>query len=1682
MDPPKTPPTKAQRKKGKAVTHSELHRAVLRNNADLVRRVLLRGAGPWGHANARDWWGRTPLHRASERGFVLVLLELIERGGADVNAQETQWLRTSLHMAAERGFSQVVKVLLAHGANPNLVDRQKASPLMLAIEHGDASICEQLLDAGSRVNLRNNQDMNALHIACQEGNEKILRMLVNVRKRPNNNSDVEARCVTKEGVTTPLHLAAKIGNAGCVRALLEQAAEVNVRNHMGWSPLHVTAWYSHVQAAAVLMAHPTCKLDIISKEGETAYDLAQRRKRQGPLTKDCIERKPIPAHLGTNATAALSFFGQEQQTKQHTLNATIKAREDAIEKQARQSLAFFRTAYTDREAAIRSALHAQTMSNNVAVDEVVQSEYHHGTPEDDNVVQGELDWEHNLNDIRNQIQAAAGKLMIEQKWAKSAGLNEMIELLHRAEKTCSAAMRTTAASIAAMEASAEKTVDKGGRSTDLAALLSSVNLEDEDQTDVLAAEKNWRADEKLFQMACNLLVDNQQLTETGSIAKRSYHWQLQFQHVWERLQHSHGWSVRSASVRERVEPGARVQVRMSAAATLLDETLTVEERTKSLEIFTEQMGGSHNVPLEGIVRTRYKDGTYEITFSTGDTSRILRQDIVELEDKDKSNAQNEQKGELKLYDVVAVKLDGWDRWHDAEITKVHSSHDKNPMNNKYDVKLTLMNTPEVNIPRVKIRKGFAPGSAGSPFYYFKPGALRQSNKCTLDRDFFGAEQKLVQHLVHNSDYSGRTAALAACQLRRQITALQKDVLVAKQTVNDTEASRARNLGADMLNMAFRAELSRLGKYKPKKKSKYEQDNKNDEGPANFMLTKSEIIRMMTLNPRARMLLTEGVTLLHSQLGRSLLKPGHCLRIMNEIDKSRDQMITVNELVEFCHSLKESESRRIISAWELENIFLANGAQWKKVTGCGSRNGVENQKLCITTQCWIDIMQRGDMPPKKRMKELRRELTNATIMKGGAIEANDKEDEVLYTKIVKDLERELGRLADEVRIAIEGAKVFDILEQKELMPGMMHLKDVHRYKHHLELLNQGKRNTQVLQVNMLLDIVQRMEHEDQSHEEALEALNILFNKIDPDRNLRGHDGRVAQPTLYKSLAYDPQARSLLSLVSKRASLQRDTAESETRRQMAKRVDSLLALLIQESDGKNDARPMLSISIDNGKSPRAGYIGPDEFYNNIRSMETVRRERVIKTLTLALDRIVVFASLSSPSAATWEIWQNTGNLDATFRQIMRDGGLSVTLDTLLLSENKEVPTIVHDISTYLTTQALRLGDPTRSMSDAEKVMKTLWQMVSRGDGNGDHQQITLSSSPTRPTPRAILISKTAWMKHFVHPETRIPIVIAKNNMHTNTVDTNITSNIPRDNNNKPCDTIEFLTQEMLDCLPMGLRLARQAPHAHLEALKELSTEHDGYLLQSEMLSFGERQAQGLGLKRLMLEIKDDVQQLRTRQANAIRLIFDQVGGRQKNKQKLPKSDILKAIAYDTKVRKLLLHVDCPPGLKMATTDPRKFRRLLQRAHNNTVPVEQETSLSSSPGGSSPKRRTTSKSKARDALLTQADMLAIALEIEKEENDAPRRAMLRAAGDAVRNALDLVADNGSLMGVRKDDFLLALAHKRNVKQYLTGEKQGVVLPDALVQLLHVKKHELDDFQTERAEFVTAKELLIFTKVVRR
>ena len=62
-----------------------------------------------------------------------------------------------------------------------------------------------------------------------------------------------------------------------------------------------------------------------------------------------------------------------------------------------------------------------------------------------------------------------------------------------------------------------------------------------------------------------------------------------------------------------------------------------------------------------------------------------------------------------------------------------------------------------------------------------------------------------------------------------------------------------------------------------------------------------------------------------------------------------------------------------------------------------------------------------------------------------------------------------------------------------------------------------------------------------------------------------------------------------------------------------------------------------------------------------------------------------------------------------------------------------------------------------------------------------------------------------------------------------------------------------------------------------------------------------------------------------------------------------------------------------------------------------------------------------------------------------------------------------------------LLALHNKRIIQSLLSGNiERGVVLPRSVSELLDVEEHVLEDFNTTRKGWVTAKELLLFCGVV--
>jgi hypothetical protein len=93
---------------------------------------------------------------------------------------------TPMTVAAQFGRVEVVRLLLAHGADPDLRDGggQHQTPLSTAAMHGQLEVCRLLLDAGADPNIRTNPampgdpgDWTALDWALQANHSAVAEFL-----------------------------------------------------------------------------------------------------------------------------------------------------------------------------------------------------------------------------------------------------------------------------------------------------------------------------------------------------------------------------------------------------------------------------------------------------------------------------------------------------------------------------------------------------------------------------------------------------------------------------------------------------------------------------------------------------------------------------------------------------------------------------------------------------------------------------------------------------------------------------------------------------------------------------------------------------------------------------------------------------------------------------------------------------------------------------------------------------------------------------------------------------------------------------------------------------------------------------------------------------------------------------------------------------------------------------------------------------------------------------------------------------------------------------------------------------------------------------------------------------------------------------------------------------------------
>jgi len=232
-----------------------LHMAVDRGFLEVTRILIERGA----NINARDSSGRTPLH-PTFRGvdgtfddtYFGVVRYLLEHG-ADVDTEANTKHSTPVHLASFHGGFKVAKLLLDHGVDINVRDKEGRTPLhesLIDLKDGMADYyidaVRSLLEHGADVNALDNNHLTPLHVVLQYGNIKAIRVLLE------HGADVGAR---DNKDSTPLHLASQHGNVEIARILLEHGAVVDARDDKDSTLLHLASQRGSVKIAGVLLEH-----------------------------------------------------------------------------------------------------------------------------------------------------------------------------------------------------------------------------------------------------------------------------------------------------------------------------------------------------------------------------------------------------------------------------------------------------------------------------------------------------------------------------------------------------------------------------------------------------------------------------------------------------------------------------------------------------------------------------------------------------------------------------------------------------------------------------------------------------------------------------------------------------------------------------------------------------------------------------------------------------------------------------------------------------------------------------------------------------------------------------------------------------------------------------------------------------------------------------------------------------------------------------------------------------------------------------------------------------------------------------------------------------------------------------------------------------------------------------------
>lgn len=195
--------------------------------------------------------------------------------GANVNYIDLKDGLTPLHQPCSGGRGpiarDVIKVLIDQGAELERRNFLGATPLLLACMTSDIFAITPLIEAGANVNVAYNDGSTPLHIAGQNGMPMIIDILLK------NGADIETKNNAGRTALHEVALSEAESAAYAAGVLLQLGAFVDVTDHWGNTPLHLSLLGHRIGIAETILKHGGRRIiNEKNMDGATALHEASR--------------------------------------------------------------------------------------------------------------------------------------------------------------------------------------------------------------------------------------------------------------------------------------------------------------------------------------------------------------------------------------------------------------------------------------------------------------------------------------------------------------------------------------------------------------------------------------------------------------------------------------------------------------------------------------------------------------------------------------------------------------------------------------------------------------------------------------------------------------------------------------------------------------------------------------------------------------------------------------------------------------------------------------------------------------------------------------------------------------------------------------------------------------------------------------------------------------------------------------------------------------------------------------------------------------------------------------------------------------------------------------------------------------------------------------------------------------